>query len=412
MEIVSVPDSLGDETAAMVDEVPAPTATPRDTSPGPHFALSAQAVAHATPRLPPRAATAWDTLQTFNSPRPQFAPQPSINWWAGSSTVPAPSPLSVASPSPGRLMEMRDELAGATSFWAFRTLAISGAEWRELAAQTPKLDFSAGSHVTDADMRADLLYELAPGLVDLTLHFPVSPSLEPSRTPRLKRLCLNEANGAVWSGNRELVTLNALHAQDVRNLEVRNASQETIHECAGYLGRIIDSTFVDDGETRHIELIDQQKRTHSYDGPLISATSFLFARQQMRHVTRLTLNETMLVAEIALRFGDGGPPQLNVLEIWFGAVFSLLGPRTELLAYRGSVPSSCKSLATLRLTMTPPLAGISPRDAAPRTPLPRAVIEGFLCHVRGRESVLGRDVRLELDGIAVEGYDAGCANPP
>ncbi|EJD47989.1 hypothetical protein AURDEDRAFT_162963 [Auricularia subglabra TFB-10046 SS5] len=405
MDLVSAADSHGDETEAMVvDDVPGPTATPHDTPPDPH-------VVHESPQLPPRSATAWETPQMLSSPRVQYPAQPSIDSWVGSS-VPAPSPLPIASADAGLRSEMRDRLAGMTSFGTFWALAISSGECREVAAEVPKLNFSEASDVMDAHMRVDLLYELAPNLTHLSIKFPVSPSLEQSVGPTLEYLCIDEGNREVWSPNHMGGSLDALRARHVRELEVRNASEETVQAALGFLDDIIDGAVVDDGGKRYMKFVDRDQRTHAYDGPLIGVTSFLFTKEHLGDITRLIVNDSMTPHELAVLFGRGGPPHLNELGVWFGAKFSLLAARTDLLAYRGPGRGAFKSVKTLRLTTTPPLAGISPRNAPPRTPLSRSLVEGFLAHVRGCESVLGRDVQLELDGIAVEGYDADFATSP
>ncbi|EJD48279.1 hypothetical protein AURDEDRAFT_113102 [Auricularia subglabra TFB-10046 SS5] len=358
------------------------------------------------PRVPPLSAVARVTPPLFASPPPLWSSQPAIASWTGN-TVSAPQPQLINGHAARQLKLLSEELARHDTFMSFYADATSTDARRQAAAQVSTLDFLAGnSDVAPGDIPSvAMLYEAAPGIKRLSINVPFAQSFPEARVvPDIEHLCIDEANRVVWAENRTPVTLDALHAKHILTLSVRNASIPTVHKCMSYLDHVSLFVLVDDREKRYLQFVDRHRRTHTYDGAFLGATSFLRPKQTLVHVRSVTIGEWMEALELDLLFGLGCPPRLTELRVWFGASHSSLAARTEVLKYRDTGGGRMKALTTLALTTKPP-AGIAPRDAAPRSPLPRALVEGFLNHVHGRAIVLEQDVRLELCGISVDGYD-------
>ncbi|EJD48256.1 hypothetical protein AURDEDRAFT_162728 [Auricularia subglabra TFB-10046 SS5] len=414
---MSMATDLHDKTEAMVVDEGAPPATvsldtPHSPSLRPPRSLllapsaTGTSTMSAGPQLPPLSATTRGTPPVFASPPPLYGWQPSIASWTGNA-VSASQPQLSNGHTARQLKRLGEELARHNSFQSFYADATSTSARRQAAAQVPVLNFLKGSSDVAPDdiPSVKMLYEVAPSVKTLSINVPFALSFpEPRVVPAIKTLCIDEANSAVWTENRTATTLDVLHARHIPTLSVRNASLKTVHRCLAYLGDISVFVLIDDGDRRYLQLVDCHRHTHTYDGTFSSSTSFLLSKQTLAHVGSLTIGEWMEPRELSLLFGLACPPHLTELRVWFGALHSSLAARTEVLKYRDTGGGRIKALTTLVLTTKPP-AGIAPRDAAPRSPLPRALVEGFLNHVHGRAIVIEQDVRLELCGISLDGYD-------
>lgn len=375
----------------------APTAPVQPAATGPPIYTDARSTPHEFehPRLPPRSITTGATLRPVTSPRPLYALQPAVASWAAASPPASPSPLIVDRDDTDALKLMLAELEDQKSFHSFFALATGSATGRQASERCKKLRFLEGTGDVDfANIpSAEMLCAAAPNVNDLSINFPVA-FLEDSLVPGLIRLCLDERNSA-WTPNHMADTLNALQAERIRKLEVLHASSDTVQRCADCL-----------------QLVDRYHTTHNYEGGLIGDTRSVFAEELFSNIVALTLCEWVLRHEVALAFGAACPPRLSELQIWFGARHSPHADRIRLLDYRGVGRGRCKSLTRLRLSAAPPLGRIPPRDVALRPPLLRALVEDFVGYLRGEDVAINIHFKLELDGVAVEGCDFDCPNPP
>lgn len=384
----------------MMDVDSAPTTPAQPAPPGSPVDTDARSTPHNSgyPRLPPRSITTGAPLRPLTSPRPLYPLQPVVASWAAALPPASPSPLIVDRGDTDALKSMLAKLEDQKSFSGFFKLATGSATGRQAAQRCKKLRFLEGSG--DVDFAnfpsAKNICDAAPNVSDLSINFPVARAMpfEAGLVPALIRLCVDEANGA-WTPNHMADTLLALQVERIRELDLHHASSDTVQRCADYL-----------------RLVDQYHTTHTYDGGIIGDTRFVFTKELLSNVVTLTLGEWVLRHEVGLVFGVACPPRLSELQIWFGARHSPQADRIRLLDYRGVGRGRCKSLTRLRLSAAPPLGRIPPRDVALRPPLLRALVEDFVGYLRGEDVAINIHFKLELDGVAVEGCDFDCPNPP
>ncbi|EJD48300.1 hypothetical protein AURDEDRAFT_151071 [Auricularia subglabra TFB-10046 SS5] len=300
--------------------------------------------------------------------------------WTGS-LEPPPFPRPLVGRHDADVLELlQNLLAGEKTVGGFLALVNSGEAWQAASSRMTELYCLGGSSdVAAANIpTASMLYEAAPNLARLSINSPIAPSSsEPGLAPDLRYLCIDEANGVVWSQNRTADTLDALHAEDVVELHLRNTLPATLRKCAEYLNGISSCIVVDNGDTRYINLVDRH-HSHAYTGGFIARTNFLFKTQMLAEITTLTLCEKMTADELRLLFDKGFPRGLEELRLWYGAEYRSLETRTPLLKYRTHGWARCTALRTLVLTATRPLDDIPARRALPRAAEPQSLIAEFL----------------------------------
>ncbi|EJD40722.1 hypothetical protein AURDEDRAFT_170135 [Auricularia subglabra TFB-10046 SS5] len=294
----------------------------------------------------------------------------------------------------------RAVLAEITTFARFYSLARRDLEWGLAASESRHPVFSGNhGHIARPFPDIDMLHEVVPDLVSITIDIPFSVARRVSEQPRpfpyLTRLTIDETNVSVWKQQDMDRTVLAFHAGDIPELHFVNARRATVKTCSEFVCIARTCILVDDSDnnTRHIGFVDQRNFERYVYGSFVNNTSFMYnddCKWFWSSITTLTLAHAMPDTELPMLFGCF-PEGLEHLRIWFDAGRVLERHETALLRYRDAGSGCCAQLQRLTLTTAWPFR--SRRSASSRrVPVNTIAVHAFLRHLHG-----GRDLDVQID---------------